>query len=339
MPTTYLAFGPSLAILDNDPQWLDDIRQELASIALAVARFEPVTVLVREHEQTLARAYMGEQVSYAVCDVDDFWLRDTGCVFTRSSAAPDAPARAVDLNFNGWGGKQTHEHDRRVAQRMAALAGVPCVASSLTLEGGALEFDGVGTAMLTRSCVLNANRNPGKSAADVQAELQRLFGVTHTIWLPGSCSEYDITDGHIDFYARFVRPGAVVAQMAPTYWGKKEHDLSLHHVDLLRQSVDARGQALQVHVLQPPRKGKTRLYQDPKTRGEAAEGYANFYVCSGAVLLPEFGDAERDRAAQDLLQTLYPDKEIVALNIDGIAAAGGGIHCVTQEGLPGSSCC
>jgi agmatine/peptidylarginine deiminase len=67
-------FGPSRAIRENDTQRLADIRQEITSITLTVARFEPVTILVRESEQALAREFMGDKVSYAVCNMVDFWL-------------------------------------------------------------------------------------------------------------------------------------------------------------------------------------------------------------------------------------------------------------------------
>ena len=36
-----------------------------------------------------------------------------------------------------------------------------------------------------------------------------------------------------------------------------------------------------------------------------------------------------DAKALELLSGLYPDREMVMLNIDAIAAGGGGIHCVT----------
>ena len=62
-----------------------------------------------------------------------------------------------------------------------------------------------------------------------------------------------------------------------------------------------------------------------------AAGYINFYLCNGAVIAPEFGDDDADGHAYDTLQKLFPDREIVQLNIDAIAAGGGGIHCTTQQ--------
>lgn len=59
MPSTHLAFGSNLAILENDQEWLADIRQELANMALTVAHVEPVTALVREQQPALAQGVHG----------------------------------------------------------------------------------------------------------------------------------------------------------------------------------------------------------------------------------------------------------------------------------------
>ena len=62
-----------------------------------------------------------------------------------------------------------------------------------------------------------------------------------------------------------------------------------------------------------------------------ASGCINFYVCNGAVIGPEFGDPKADLAAKQTLQRLFPERQVVQINIDGIAAGGGGIHCTTQQ--------
>ncbi|MNT01787.1 putative agmatine deiminase [compost metagenome] len=64
---------------------------------------------------------------------------------------------------------------------------------------------------------------------------------------------------------------------------------------------------------------------------EFAAGYINFYVCNGAVIAPQFGDARADGNARALLRELFPKREVVQLDIDAIAAGGGGIHCTTQQ--------
>lgn len=179
-------------------------RSALFEIAEAIADFEPVKVLVPPGWSSL-RSISGLEIIEQ--DVDDLWIRDTGPTFVHGRSIA-----GVDFNFNGWGDKQEHEADALVARAVCEQVPVERLTTSLVLEGGALEVDGEGTAIITESCVLNDNRNPGVSKRQVESELYRLLGVTKVIWLPGIAGK-DITDGHTDFYARFAAPGVVVAAL------------------------------------------------------------------------------------------------------------------------------
>ncbi|MEM7456867.1 MAG: agmatine deiminase family protein, partial [Planctomycetota bacterium] len=179
-------------------------------------------------------------------------------------------------------------------------------------------------AIITESCVLNDNRNPGWTKADCEEELRYLLGIEKVIWLPGIRGA-DITDGHTDFYARFTSPGVVVAHYDSDPQSP-EHQLTLDQIDILNAARDAEGRQLEVVPLEPPQKIRTEFDTE-----EFCAGYINFYVCNGAVIAPEFGDMQADSAAREKLDALFPRREIVMLNIDGIAAGGGGIHCVTQQ--------
>ncbi|MBK6705220.1 MAG: agmatine deiminase family protein [Caulobacteraceae bacterium] len=79
-----------------------------------------------------------------------------------------APKAALDLNFNAWGDKQGHARDRLVARAIAASAGCDRVETRLVGEGGGLEYDGDGTLILTESCWVNDNRNPGLSRDEIE---------------------------------------------------------------------------------------------------------------------------------------------------------------------------
>ena len=315
---TWMAFAGSSAIWG---ELLLPVQRDLARIANAIARFEPVSMLVNAQDAAQARAQLDPRVTLVECRLDDLWVRDTGCVFVKNAAGERA---GIDFNFNGWGQKQTHGQDARVAAFMTAQAKVSHIRSELVLEGGAIEVDGVGTAILTESCVLNSNRNPGVGKAAMEAALQQTLGLRKIIWLPGIAGR-DITDGHTDFYARFVRPGLVVAAM-DTDPQSYDHAVTRKHLEILRRSTDADGKALEVVVLQAP----TRPRNSHRSRDFAA-GYINFYVCNGAVIAPQFGDRAADAAAHNSLARLFPGRRVVAVAIDAIAAGGGGIHCATQQ--------
>ena len=320
---TWMAFGASRAIWGAKLQ--PEVQRNLAAIALAIAKYEPVSMLVRSGDLPLAQSLMGSQVQLVPCPLDDLWVRDTGPVFVRNGLGQRA---AVDFNFNGWGQKQAHAQDAKVAgfitRLVAEKAAVQGLATRLVLEGGGIEVDGEGSAIITESCVLNTNRNPGLTKAQCEQELARLLGIQKVIWLPGVKGK-DITDGHTDFYARFTAPGVVVSAL-DTDPQSFDHAVTQRHLQILRAATDAQGRTLQVVVLQAPTQVRPQFESK-----EFAAGYINFYVCNGAVIAPEFGDKTADAAAQKILQNLFKGRDIVQLNIDALAAGGGGIHCATQQ--------
>lgn len=316
---TWMAFGASREIWGK--RLLPEVQRNLATIALTIAKYEPVSMLVRQSDLPLAQQLMGSKVELIVCPLDDLWMRDTGPVFV---ATENGDKAAVDFNFNGWGGKQEFDQDAEVAAFVMQRAGVRRIQTEWALEGGGIEVDGHGTAIITESCVLNENRNPGVNKAQCERELKRLLGLEKIIWLPGIKGK-DITDGHTDFYARFARPGVVIAgyDSDPKSF---DHAVTKRHLEILRAATDAEGRTLELVVLEAPASVREKFAND-----DFAAGYINFYVCNGAVIAPEFGDPRTDAAARRELQRVFPDREVVQINIDGIAAGGGGIHCTTQQ--------
>jgi agmatine deiminase len=326
---------------------------------------------------------------------DDLWTRDTGCVFVKDTANGNALC-AVNFNFNGWGNANTDgvnlnagmtvppsvaassnkskagkffqpfANDRTVAGWMAQANNATLIQSTLTLEGGAIEFDGEATAILTESAVLHVNRNPQlfnipngmvanatllPTAKDtVLAELQRTLGVEKIIWIPGTATypagagvgaqggaatpdkETDITNGHVDFYAKFLAPG-VVAYCYDASNSMGERALTQANWDHLNNQTDASGRTLQLIELTTPANYGTSngVTLSDKQMTNFAAGYINFFKCNGALIVPKFNDATADAAAIAALQPYAGSRDIVQVDILGIASGGGGIHCTTRE--------
>ena len=322
---TWMGFTSSTGIWGRD---LSGVQQDLMRIANAVAGFEPVTMLVNPAAMGRAEGLRASMVNAARIELvsaalDDLWLRDTGPVFVRRINSSEL--LAVDFNFNGWGGKQAHRNDASVSAWIARRSDTPSVKSALVLEGGGLEVDGEGTAIVKESCVLNANRNPGRDRAGVERLLRDTLGLTKIIWLPGRAGG-DITDAHTDFYARFAGAGrVVVSHDAKDVYG--ERAVTQRHIDVLRQSTDAQDRPPSLTVLPVPADPAS-----PKADSDSfAAGYLNYYLCNGGLVLPAFGDLAADRFAREALQALYPSRRLVQIRIDAIAAGGGGIHCTTQQ--------
>ena len=316
---TWMAFGASAAIWGK--KLLPDVQRNLALLANTIAQYEPVYMLVRQADLSTAQALVNDKVKLIVCPLDDLWIRDTGAIFVLNEAGEKA---AIDFNFNGWGNKQSHANDAKVASFIAKQSQVPLMHTSLVMEGGCIEVDGEGTAIMTESCVINHNRNPNLSKAQIEDLLMPLLGLEKIIWLPGIKGK-DITDGHTDFYARFVKPGVVLAGYDPDP-KSYDHTVTQQHLEILKQAKDAKGNALSVTTLTSPQDIRPQFLNN-----EFAAGYIGFYLCNGAVIMQNFGDKAADLAAKTALQNAYPERKIEQINVDAIAAGGGTIHCATQQ--------
>lgn len=316
---TFLAFGAQEAIWGD---FTADVQKTVGAIARAIARFEPVTVLYRATELESAKFHCAaSNVSFIEAELDDIWMRDIGPNFVTNA---QGGLGAVDFNFNGWGGKQQHKKDSRIARLVSDASGAAYIRSRLRGEGGGIEVDGYGTAILTESCWINDNRNPGWTKEEVDAELRSMLGLRKIIWLPGIKGR-DITDAHVDFYARFTRKGEVIANLEMNQ-ASFDYGVTREHLEILKEATDADGIRLRIHTLAPPLKPRWNKFSD---NPDFAPGYINYLPVNGAVIAPQFGDAEADARCRELLAALYSGREIVQLNIDAIAAGGGGIHCVT----------
>ena len=165
----------------------------IALVARTIANYEPVVMCANPVSAAEARAACGSGVQViGEIPVNDCWMRDTGPIF-RVNAAGNLDA--IGLNFNGWGHKQTHAKDALVARRVAAYVGAPFTPARFVSEGGAIETDGHGTLMATRSSIINHNRNPGKTQAELTAAMCSAYGASKVIWFAGIRGK-DITDDH-----------------------------------------------------------------------------------------------------------------------------------------------
>lgn len=310
---------------DRPRGYPDEVRSAIGRLAAAIAEHEPVVMCASPKHHAAARSVCGEKVEILPIPTDDMWARDTGPVFVQNEHGEKA---AVTLNFNAWGGKEDMPVDALLARRILNHIGVREINASVVGEGGGIEFDGEGTLLLTESCWVNDNRNPGRTRDEIEAELRRVLGVDQVIWLKGVAGEEE-TDGHIDGYVRFIRPGLVLmsgADSADAEWGRDtvwDEDYRDAR-DRLRKARDAAGRKLEIVELPWASTSRSR---DPRF----FTSYANFYVGNGAVYSPQFGDDKTDAAAEATLGELFPGRKVVMLDVDRIYENGGGIHCVTQQ--------
>ena len=303
---------------------LKQVQHDIALIARTIAQYEPVVMLVHPEAEHDADKIVdkNENITLKQFVVSDCWTRDTCPTFVNK---PDSGLAAVIWGFNVWGELQKYRtyygEDRSLAKNLAEHLGLPVVRSWHVMEGGAVHVDGAGTILTTKSVV--EHRLPGMSLEDVGQELCTLLRGTKVIWLPG-CPSEKMTHGHVDGIACFAKPGQVIAEVTADTSDPEYLDMQ-DNLEQLKNAVDARGQALDLTVL-----------QRPALRNEWGEefcsSYVNFYIANGAVIMPGFGEEHADAVAKAKLEQVFsPERKIEQIPIKHLAKGGGGIHCVTQQ--------
>ena len=151
---------------------LDAVREAYAEVANAIARFEPVTMVVKPKNVAEASLQCGPGISMYSLPHDNSWLRDNGPSFVVDHLGGVA---GVSWKFNGWGGRfADYDRDAVVAEALLNHLEMRRYDASVVFEGGALVTDGEGTALASESILLNPNRNPGVSKADMEKILSVL---------------------------------------------------------------------------------------------------------------------------------------------------------------------
>lgn len=334
---TVLLFCDAEHVYEED-RWIEQIRADQARLARTIARYEKVIVLVSKRNEDAAAKRFGTSAKIIALDHCDMWARDT--LMTQVIDA-NGEGAGIDWNFNVWGRPtrlakylRYYEADVGVAKDASEVLGVKLERAAIIAEGGAIDSDGEGTILTTKSALLDERRNP-KIAGEteeqrtkrVDIELRRCTGAQKVIWLPGDESDDDYTRGHIDGIARFVGPGHVLFEVADKF---RLTPIETRNRQALEDIPDANGRPIVVTMIESPREASMPHRGFVRSR-EFAGLYINFVFVNGGIILPAFGDIERDREARQIFEDLFPDRIIEQVSLDNICDAGGGAHCVTQH--------
>ena len=290
-------------------------QEQMAAYANAVAETgQRVRLVVHDAaNEARARQLVSAAVELERPPYGDIWIRDTGPIVLFDESGRRFAQR---FRFNGWGGKYDDmDGDQEVGESLARAAGLDVEFADWVLEGGAIDTDGTGLVVTTEECLLNPNRNPGLSKAEIEERLRRDLGFDRVMWL-GKGLACDHTDGHVDNLARFVAPGTLAIPLAT---GPDDPNAAVY------EDARTRARDFGVAVRDVPSPGRV----------EAADlvepaSYMNFTICNEVVVVPTYGtvhDADGVAAIGDL----FPGRATIGLPADAVLSGGGSFHCASQH--------
>lgn len=296
-------------------------QEQIAAYANAVAETgQQVRLVVHDAaNEARARELASASVLLERHPYGDIWLRDTGplVVFDQTGRR-----YARKFRFNGWGGKYDDmEGDQEVGASMAAAGGLAVEKSDWVLEGGAIDTDGTGLAVTTEQCLLNANRNPELTRAQIEQRLRSELGLRDVLWL-GDGLARDHTDGHVDNLARFIAPGELAI---PLPSGPDDPNAAVYADARAR----ARGFGLIVREVPSPGRIEAANLVEPAS-------YMNFAICNAIVVVPTYGTVH-DADGVAAIGELFPGRATIGLRADAVLTGGGSFHCASQH-VPKRQC-
>ncbi len=304
--------------------------EDIAGLIRVLVESEQVHLNVpNENYERIVREFLKgrkvplRRVFFHYIPTNEAWARDHGPAFLLRTKLGKTDAAIVDWGFNAWGAKYPPwDADDAVPTRIANELKLPVFDPGIVMEGGAVDFNGAGTILTTTSCLLNKNRNRGLSKTRIEKYLRDYYGQKHIVWL-GEGIEGDDTDGHIDDLARFVDERTIAIGIETN---KRDPNYAILQKArrALDKARDQDGRAFDILELPMPKPMSIDGQRVPAT-------YMNFYFANRGLLVPTFGQRDRDWKAMGILQRHLYDREVIGVNCSRLIWGLGAIHCFTQQ--------
>lgn len=305
---------------------LDEAEQTYVSLSTEIIRRQNL-IIVCDDQSHVSSFFSSDQlhrIRFFELPFNDTWARDHGPIATYVDGNPVIN----DFGFNGWGNKFDARLDDLITSGLVAGgAFLPEVRVThfhdFILEGGSIESDGAGTILTTSACLLNPNRNPWFSRADIEMKLAETLGADRVLWLDHGHLEGDDTDSHIDTLARFCDEETIAYVQCTDE--TDVHFSSMKQMEVQLQSITQRSgkpyRLIPLPMVSP-------LYNGEGQRMGAT--YANFLIINKAVLVPVYGTPE-DPDALKIISGIFPDREVIGIHCVPLIKQNGSLHCITMQ--------
>jgi agmatine deiminase len=313
---------------DHD-EWMvpiSEVHTQFRKLLQGIATVEEVLLLCRPQDiQTIPDVISSDNaITIIPVYLNDVWTRDFAPIFLKNGQV----RLPVIWEFTGYGNKFASDGDSNAWRCITEHLNSPqIVRAPLKLEGGAVEVDGNGYGITTRSCVLNPSRNPNVTEEEVATIIKTYFGLHSLTILDDGFVGNDHTDGHIDMVARFSPVGNIVANWIEDSQHPSFKSFSKNFEALTSLSKQRGGRTVKLPIPESPIVG-------PNWGGgtiEAPANYSNFYATHSHLFVPQFNDRS-DQSALTILKESFPDHQVIGILATELVRGGGGIfNCLTQQ--------
>ena len=305
---------------------LEEVTACYVEIARAILQDDERLVIVAPDADDV-RSALGDDIDWLRIDIvelptNDTWVRDYGPI----AVWRDGGMVLTDFTFNAWGMKFAADCDNQVTARLneRGLLHLPLIdCRDLVLEGGSIETDGNGTVMTTTCCLTAPNRNDALTREQLEETLLERLGCLRMLWLDHGELVGDDTDGHIDTLARFA-PGNVIIYTGCDDPADEHFESLMKMEEELKGFTNVLGEHYHLIKLPLPDAMFDEISRLPAT-------YSNFLITNHQVLVPLYGQPEKDLKACQLIGEAFPGRKVIGIDCRALICQHGSLHCATMQ--------
>ena len=311
---------------------LDEITETFLQLAEVITHYERLIVVAPDIElprQQLRQRLSDKafsQISFCECPTDDTWARDHGALTLLGHSGKPADTILMDFKFNGWGEKFPAAHDNAINRHLTE-AGILTATmedhNDFVLEGGSVESDGEGTVFTTSNCLLAQHRNQPLDKEDIESQLKTRLCAKRVVWLDHGQLLGDDTDGHIDTIVRCAPRNTLIYVSCDDANDEQHTDFEALKLQL-QELRNNEGHPYRLIAVPMPDAIYEDGYRLPAT-------YANFVIINGAVIVPTYGQPEKDTQALEAIRRAFPEREAIGIDARTVIRQHGSLHCLTMQ--------
>ncbi|MCR2066739.1 agmatine deiminase family protein [Campylobacter helveticus] len=308
-----------LALPHKDTDWkpyLSEIIEAYKDFVKCASRFEKL-LLIAPNDEDFAPFKEFKNVEFFKCETNDTWIRDFGAI----DVLENGKLKSLNFTFNAWGDKFQSALDNALNDKIfKEKFQTKLEKCDFILEGGSIEFNGVGVMLTSSYCLLNSNRNKDLNKEKIEEKLKDYFGLKKIIWLENGFIKGDDTDRHIDTLARFIDENTIAYCIC-------EDEKDEHYLPLKAMEEELMKTGFKLVPLPIPKP----LFYEGRRLGAT---YANFVFVNNALIVPFYGD-ENDEIVRERLQNHIKNREVVGVDARVFLRQNGSLHCSCQNRFKG----
>ncbi len=310
--------------------WEKNLEITFAKIADIISRYEKIHILYHSKQiyvdaqkalRDIGADPENKNIYWHKVPYDNAWMRDNGPIYVLNNNE----LRIQNWNFDAWGGAFgsdiSFKLDNAVPDKVGAILDVAVDHIDIVHERGNLEFNGSDTVILNWSTIGDPSRNLNYDKQQAELDLKKHFGVTNVIFIEG-IPDGDLTKGHIDGIARFIGPKSVVVLKCTTVSScrldSKDAEIYNNAAKIIKEAG--------FNVIREPIEGFVNYNNQTFDTN-----YMNWLVGNGFVIVPGFGNPDTDIPAKSRIESYFPNRDVHLIEMLSSWAAGGGVHCHTND--------